>query len=241
MIQKKDIVRYLVQLPLLVLPWGWRRPLLARFLGYRIDPTARVRCALISADEVFIGPYALVDHLTIVKGLAALRLEAYAQIGRGNRITGFPLSGKRYFHEFPDRAPRLTLGEHAHVLHQNIVDCTDSVTIGAFSLVAGWKQQIITHGISLRTANQSCAPVVIGRYCLVGTGCILLKGARLPDYSVLGAGSVLRGHYEETYKLYSGVPAVPVSDLDPGLGFFHRLHGESDVDERDTDIPAAGP
>jgi acetyltransferase-like isoleucine patch superfamily enzyme len=59
----------------------------------------------------------------------------------------------------------------------------------------------------------------------VGTGCVVLKGARLPDCSVLAAGSSLARPFEETFTLYSGVPAAPVKALDRGCAYFSRATG----------------
>ena len=47
----------------------------------------------------------------------------------------------------------------------------------------------------------------------------------LPDYSVLGAGAVLNKKYDERYKLYAGVPARPVKDIDRNAKYFDRLSG----------------
>ena len=68
-------------------------------------------------------------------------------------------------------------------------------------------------------------PVLIGDYCFVGTGSIVLSGSVLPSYSVLGAGSVLNKAYEETHMLYAGNPARPVKKLDAELKYFVRSIG----------------
>jgi acetyltransferase-like isoleucine patch superfamily enzyme len=59
----------------------------------------------------------------------------------------------------------------------------------------------------------------------VGTGVVILKGSCLPDYSVLGAGSVLTKTMTEPYTLYSGVPAAPISELDKASRYFIRQTG----------------
>jgi hypothetical protein len=47
----------------------------------------------------------------------------------------------------------------------------------------------------------------------------------LPDYSVLGAGSVLQKTYQAPYILYSGVPALAVKTFDTETKFFVRDTG----------------
>jgi acetyltransferase-like isoleucine patch superfamily enzyme len=119
----------------------------------------------------------------------------------------------------------LVIERHAAITHRHLIDCTDRVVVGEFSIVAGWRSQILTHAIDIRLSRQSAASVSIGRYCFVGTGVIILKGARRPDYSVLSAGSVLANAMADTSMLYSGVPAVAVTPLDRELGYFQRTRG----------------
>jgi acetyltransferase-like isoleucine patch superfamily enzyme len=100
--------------------------------------------------------------------------------------------------------------------------------MGAFSLMAGIGTRIFTHGINIVEGRQSCAPVSIGQYCQIGAGCILLKGTSLPDFSLLAVGSVLHKSYQQEYTLYSGVPAMPMRDVDRSARFFHRTKGRVD-------------
>jgi hypothetical protein len=54
---------------------------------------------------------------------------------------------------------------------------------------------------------------------------IQLSSSTLPDYSILGAGSVLAGSMSETFMLYAGVPANPVKSLDQNSKYFQRTEG----------------
>jgi acetyltransferase-like isoleucine patch superfamily enzyme len=114
---------------------------------------------------------------------------------------------------------------HSAITHRHLIDCTNEVRIGTHSTIAGWRTQILTHGIDLTLSHQTSRPVVIGSYCFVGTGSILLKGSRLPDRSVLSAGSVLLTQESEECALYSGVPAQKVRDLAPDSAYFTRQEG----------------
>jgi acetyltransferase-like isoleucine patch superfamily enzyme len=105
------------------------------------------------------------------------------------------------------------------------VDCTNRVSIGAFSVFAGFRSQILTHSVDLENSRQSSAPIVIGDYCFTGTDCVLLGGSVLPHHSVLGAKSLLNKEQTEPYSLYAGVPARAVKTLSPDLKFFSRKTG----------------
>jgi len=171
-----------------------------------------------------MGPRARIGHLTRIKGLQELSIGEAASLGHLNWITAFPLGHQRHFTD-PNRDPSLLIERHAAITHRHLIDCTDKVVVGEFSTVAGWRSQILTHAIDVAESRQASAPISIGRYCFVGTGVIILKGATLPDYSILGAGSALAGTMRDNFTLYSGVPAGAVRPLDQNSKYFLRAEG----------------
>ena len=119
----------------------------------------------------------------------------------------------------------LLLGTHSAITSRHLLDCTNTVSIGPFTTIAGFRSQILTHSIDLAVNRQNSAEVKIGAYCFVGTGCIVLPGASLPDYCVLGAGAVLNQPVSESHTLYAGVPAHAVKKLPADSGYFNRPRG----------------
>ena len=206
----------------LPLPWFLRRVLLQWFCGYRLHPTSRIGVSLVYPAELVMEEYASIGHFTVCKGLKRLRLGAHASIGRGNWITGFPAENKTFFAHQKDRVPELLLGSQSAITHRHIIDCTSAVHIGAFTTVAGFRSQILTHSIDLMDCRQSSAPVTIGDYCFVGTDCVLLGGSALSSYSALGAKSLLNKPHTQTHCLYAGVPAQPIKSLEPDMKYFQR-------------------
>lgn len=73
--------------------------------------------------------------------------------------------------------------------------------------------------------RQRSAPVSIGDYAFLGTNSVLLPGSALPDYSVLGAKSLLERAFVDAYCLYAGVPARRVKDLPRDSAYFTRTRG----------------
>jgi acetyltransferase-like isoleucine patch superfamily enzyme len=57
-------------------------------------------------------------------------------------------------------------------------------------------------------------PVEVGDYCFIGTGVVLLPGAKIPHNSILAAGAVLGEAFSIEGGLYGGVPAKKIKDLD---------------------------
>src|ERR1700686_4219534 len=126
-----------------LLPWEMRRLLLEKQFGYKIHPSCRIGFSWIAPSRLIMEEGARIDHLTVCKNIDLLHLKAHSSIGRGNWITGFPLGPSRHFAHQQDRQPQLILGEHSAITHRHLIDCTNSVTLGKFTTVAGFQSQII--------------------------------------------------------------------------------------------------
>jgi acetyltransferase-like isoleucine patch superfamily enzyme len=218
-------MKKLLYLVAFLLPWPLRRRLLTITFGYRIHPTSRIGFAWVMPEQLIMDSYSKIGTLTVCKGLKLLHLKQNASIGRANWITGFPVGRPEHFAHQHDRQPELIVGEHAAITNRHLIDCTNKVTIGAFSTFAGFRSQILTHGIDFENNRQSSAPITIGNYAFIGTDCVLLGGSTLPDHSVLGAKSLLNKQYSESFWLYAGNPARPVKRLAENMGYFNRQTG----------------
>jgi acetyltransferase-like isoleucine patch superfamily enzyme len=73
--------------------------------------------------------------------------------------------------------------------------------------------------------KQACYPIIIGDYTFVGTNVVVLGGSTLPDYTILGAKSLLNKSYNEEWKLYAGVPARPIAKVPKTAQYFSRTEG----------------
>lgn len=60
---------------------------------------------------------------------------------------------------------------------------------------------------SQKLLNQVSQPVRIGDYCWIGYGVYLLKGANLPNHTIVGANSVVVNGFNEEYTIVAGNPA----------------------------------
>ena len=209
----------------LLLPWGARRSFLEGQFGFQIHPSCRIGFAFIFPTRLVMEEGSRIGNLTVCKNIDLLHLKAYASIGNGNWITGFPLGPSRHFADEKDRQPQLIVGEHAAITHRHLIDCTNSVVIGKFTTIAGFQSQVLTHSIDIEKNRQASAPVCVGDYCFVGTNCVLLGGTALPDFCVLGAKSLLNKSFTESHHLYGGVPARPIEKLSPDCDYFRRTVG----------------
>ncbi|MEA2298619.1 MAG: hypothetical protein QOF77_1555 [Solirubrobacteraceae bacterium] len=209
-----------------LLPWPVRRLVLQRFFGYRIHPTCRIGFSCVLARSLVMEEHSSIGHLTMCRRIDLLHLGSHSVIGTLNFITGQPSDSKlRHYHDCPERRPQLLLGRHSVITSRHHLDCTDRVEIGEFSAVGGRGSTFFTHGIDISANRQRPEPISIGDYCLMGTSCVVLAGASLPDYCVLGAMSLVDRALVESHQLYGGVPARAIKPLPEDAEYFRRTEG----------------
>lgn len=221
-----NFLRKFGMLLLMFLPWIVRRPLLCGLFGYQIHPSARIKLSWVFPKQLVMEENSRIGPFTVAIHLDRIELGSHSSIGRRNWITGFPTGGSsKHFKHQTDRKSELLIGCHSAVTKNHHLDCTSTLQIGDYSTIAGYFSQFLTHSIDLQENRQSSAPITIGSYCFVGTNAVILGGARLPDYSVMGAKSLLNKSFEESFQLYAGIPAKPAKALPREWKYFHRTTG----------------
>ena len=211
------------QLILFVLPWNLRRRILNWHYQWDIDKSARIGFSIILAKTLKMGVKSRIHNMVCCKRIDRLEMGEDSGIAPFTYITGFSVNNIAFFKHIANRRCELILGKSAGITSRHFIDCNGGVYIGDFTTIAGIRTQILTHSIDVYNNRQDAQPVMIGKYCFIGTGCILLPGSVLPDYSVLGAGSVLTKPQEEQLTLYAGSPAKPRKKLDLSRTmYFHR-------------------
>jgi acetyltransferase-like isoleucine patch superfamily enzyme len=172
-----------------------------------------------------MGPGTRIGSLNVIKGMNILHLQENARIGNLNWISGLPTTTDKHFLQNKKRRPQLIMGAESAITHRHLIDCTDTVSIGKYSTLGGWYSQILTHSIDVESNRQDAQPVKIGDYCFIGTRAILLKGACLPDNSLLAAGAVLNDSFSEPFTIFGGVPAKRIGSIDKAAKYMHRSEG----------------
>ncbi|HEX6224181.1 MAG TPA: acyltransferase [Chryseolinea sp.] len=209
-----------------LLPWFLRRRALQSWFGFKIHPTARIGLSWVFPDRLIMDENTSIDHFTVAINLGSIEMKKKAIVGRGNWITGFPLNNKSgHFRHQADRHPELIMEESSAITKNHHLDCTDRITVGKFSTIAGYNSQLLTHSIDLINSRQDSSPITIGDYTFVGTNVVVLGGSSLPAYSVLGAKSLLNKSYAKEWTLYGGVPAKALADIPRDAKYFLRTDG----------------
>jgi acetyltransferase-like isoleucine patch superfamily enzyme len=219
----KKIVAFVV----LFFPWSVRKSLYRRLCGYQISDLSYIGFSLIYPDQLKLEDHSRIGHLTICKNIQFLKLNKNARLGALNWVTGFPVikSQSGHFSSELERSPGLYMKEHSAITSRHLIDCTNTITIGAFSTIAGTRSQLLTHSIDIEKAKQTSDSIEIGEYCFIGTNSVLLKGSKIPDYCVFGAMSLINKRYGDQFSLYGGVPAKRIKDLPREYKYFERKKG----------------
>ncbi|MFT3932639.1 MAG: acyltransferase [Chitinophagaceae bacterium] len=208
------------------LPWFLRRKALNSWFGFEIHPKASIGLSWIFPKKLIMAEGSRIDHFSVAINLDSIEMREKSFIGRNNWITGFPTgSDSVHFKHQQDRKAALFMDTFSSVTKHHHLDCTNIIKIGKYATVAGYQSQLLTHSINVVKNIQDSEPIDIGEYTFIGTNVVILGGAVLPAYSVLGAKSLLNKAYTEEWKLYGGVPAKTISDIPKNAAYFNRTDG----------------
>jgi len=210
---------------IVLMPWSLKRLFLKKFYGYELSSTARIGLSWIFPERLTMADDCRISHLCVAVNLHKITMNKGSRIGRNNWITGFPKNSDKHFSHIKNRNPELALGAESAITKHHHLDCTESITIGKFTTIAGYHSQLLTHSIDIQCNRQDAAPIEIGDYCFVGSNVCILGGTKLPSFSVLGAKSMLNQRFDDEFSLIAGVPAKWVKKLDKQSEYFNRTKG----------------
>lgn len=217
------MIKLFLQLLFIFFPWSIRRKLLEFFFKYKIHNSPKIGKSIILAKYLEMHKDSRIHNFTFCKKIDRLILYEDSGIANFNFITGFSTSNKNVFSNVKERKCELIMNKSSGITSRHFIDCNGGVYIGEFTTIAGIRTQILTHSIDVYNNIQTTASVHIGKYCFIGTGCIILPNTSIPDYSILGAGSVVTKRFTESNKLYAGNPAKPIKNIDNNkVLYFHR-------------------
>jgi acetyltransferase-like isoleucine patch superfamily enzyme len=218
----KKILSFII----VILPWKLRRCLLVKIYKYEIHPTAHIGLSYIYPKYLIMKENSKIGHFTVAIHLDKVEIGANSSIGRSNWITGFPTgTNSKHFSHQTDRKSELLIGCHSAVTKNHHLDCTSEISIGDFCAIGGYQTYFLTHSTDLYEGRQDSKPIKIGNYCRISTRSTLLGGSEMPNYSILGACSLLNKKYTDEWKLYAGIPAKPIKDIPKDAKWFHRESG----------------
>jgi len=185
---------------------------IARFaliiMGHNIKFGAKIGISFICAEKIFLQEGVRVGHFNFVRvnrlvmrrnatlgrsnlinGPLSVILGVQAAIGNRNKILRGPLglvvSGPALFR----------LGELTKITADHRIDCTASVTVGAFSTIAGTSCELWTHGYVHDQTGPGRyridGPVRIGHNVYIGSASVITAGVTIADGVIIGAGTTV--------------------------------------------------
>jgi acetyltransferase-like isoleucine patch superfamily enzyme len=163
-----------------------------------LDHATRVgHLNLIIVRRLLLRKSAYIGRANVAKGPLSLVLKPKAALGNANKVLRGPLG-------VTSGAAQLWLGELAKITVGHRIDCTRTVQLGAFSILAGAGSQIWTHGYVHDTAGPGRyridGRVDIENNVYIGSACLISMGVRIGSGVIVGGGT-----------------AVPKSLAEPGL------------------------
>ena len=188
-----------------LLPASRLKNRLLRMFGHDIHPLSHIGPNLVVGVVKFeIGEAAAIGPFNVIRGMGLVRLSEYSIINSWNWISAHPV-----YRKVDPNAGTLFLGTCARIGSRNYLDSSGTIVIKAFAYVGGNKCLLQTHEPHFATDRQSVGRITVGHHSMVGSRAVLLKGAALPDESLLAANSTLvRGSKDLRKGLYAGSPAV---------------------------------
>lgn len=203
-----------MQIILFPFPWRVRRFFFQKIYKYEIHSSARIGRSIILSRRLVMKENSIIRNGNLIKKIDLLCLNQGACIASFNLISGVSTAEIERYQINGDRKCQLILEENATITSRHFIDCNGGVVVGAYTTVAGNGTQILTHSIDPYLNREIAKPISIGKYCFVGTRCLFLPGTALPDYSILGGGSVVTKKLVVPSCLYAGAPAVVRKKLD---------------------------
>lgn len=204
----------------------FKRRILNYFFGYKIHPKAYIGFSYIFPDKLTMGKNSYIGHFNTAVNLDEIIIGEEVSVARGNWITGFSSKKvSKHFNHQTGRRSVLVIDDHSAITKNHHIDCTSAIHIGKFTTIAGYNSQLLTHSINVYENRQDSHPITIGDYVFVSTGVVILGGARIPSYSILGAKSMLNKPFTEEWVLYGGNPAKPIKNIDKSALYFNRQIG----------------
>lgn len=69
------------------------------------------------------------------------------------------------------------------------------------------------HDLINNNVQVQASPIVIGKFCWLGMGAVILPGVVLGDFTIVGAGAIVTKSFPEGYCVVAGNPAAIIKQL----------------------------
>lgn len=126
-----------------------------------------------------------IDRFSRFTDVNNIGLGVNSRIMTRNRFIGTP-PGLTPFKNYEN----FSVGRDSNLTSGHLFDLSDSITVGDDVTFGGRGTEVWTHGFDLNHVKIQ-APVVVGNNVYVGSGCIIMPGAKIADSVSIGGGTVV--------------------------------------------------
>ena len=142
-----------------------------------------------------VGHYDRKRSRTIWQVSGDVDFKGKASIGHGSKIS---VRGK------------LELGDHFNITAESTIVCAKEIRFGSDCLVS-WDVLVMDtdeHPVYNKEGERinEDRPIIVGNHVWIGCKSMLLKGAELPDHTILAAGTALRTAFHGEEQIIGGNP-----------------------------------
>ena len=204
------------------MPWFVKRFLMNKILGFKLHKSAYIGLSIVNSSFLRMNKNSRIGHLNIFRNMKLVDIENNAIIGNLNWISG---EASNHILKKNSNTASLSIGTHTAITNRHYLDCSGGFNIGTYSTFAGVYSTLLSHSIDIDESVQKMKAIEIGDYCFISSNCIFIGGSSIPNYSIVGAGSVIRNKFTESYFLYSGNPAKPIKNISTESLYFKRSAG----------------
>ncbi|MFD2520277.1 acyltransferase [Emticicia soli] len=142
---------------------------------------------LIRVDSIFLKSNANIGNLNRLNGPIKFYLDESSGIGNYNSISRSSTKGVTYSTSY------LKIGKYSKITTKHQIDCTRSIYIDEYSILAGSHTQLWTHGFMHATEGieriRIDGEIVIGNNVYIGSRCTFQPGVFVSSGITIGANS----------------------------------------------------
>ena len=116
--------------------------------------------------------------------------------------------------KFPEKlfiGDNVTINRNVFITARDNIYIGNDVLIGQNSIINSGSHEFSNLDISINAQGHSADKIIIGNDVWIGANCSVLKGVKIGDGAVVGAGSVVTKDIEP-YTIVGGIPAKKIKD-----------------------------
>jgi len=134
-------------------------------------------------------------------------IHGLSRLSIGNKVGIFPgLRLEILPNGFFSIGNNVSIGQNLHVVVKGDLSIGDSTIISGNVLITDLENRADQVNYRYSDREEIVKDVYIGNNCFIGYGAVILPGARLEDGCIVGANSVVKGHYHKN-SIVAGVPS----------------------------------